>query len=529
MDVAIIGCGVSGLTSIKTCRDVGLNPVCFEQQSSLGGVWNLYTDDPRPNLSSVHKCTITNTSKLFTAFSDFPFPKEFPNYLPQNLVQKYVELYAKEFDLAKYVQFNTEVVKLERSADHSETGKWIVSTRLKEDNSEIKTTLFDAVMICNGHYSHQVWPNIPGMEKFKGIKVHSGDYRTFYPFVGKRVVIVGCSHSAVDIAVELSHDHAKQVYISTRSGCYLVTRLGPGGQPADFFITRVASLLPMKYLRKLSPVLLNNKVNFKNIGLHPSGTFGVNQTAVVNDQLLHRIITGHIIIKGDIKEIAEDSVILHGGETLEKIDALVVATGFKPIYPFAKEIIEVKEEFYTSLYKHVFLPDDDRHTLAVIGAVGVGGPVPPVSEMQARVAVEVFLKRCKLLSKEDMETEIANRERAWSKTGASKYYFMRVPYVPYMNELGEMIGAKPNLWSIFKNDPKLAYQCIFGTTVAAQYRLQGPNVWPGARNHIMTFKEQYLYPLRTRKSSPSEEKRSYGVLVFIIVVGLAIVAVMLKA
>ena len=98
-----------------------------------------------------------------------------------------------------------------------------------------------------------------------------------------------------------------------------------------------------------------------------------------------------------------------------------------------------------------------------------------------------------------------------------------------MNELGEMIGAKPNLWSIFKEDPKLAYQCIFGTTIAAQYRLQGPNVWPGARKYIMTFKEQYLYPLSTRKCSPAEEKRSYGVLVCIFLVGITILAVMLKA
>ena len=214
--------------------------------------------------------------------------------------------------------------------------------------------------------------------------------------------------------------------MSTRSGCYLVTRLGPGGQPPDFLISRVTSLLPMKHMGKLSPVLQNNKVNFKNFGLHPTGILGVTRFPIVNDQLLHRILTGNIIIKGDIKEITEDSIILHGGETLEKIDALVLATGFKPNYEFAKDIIEVKEEFYTSLYKHVFLPDDNWHTLAVIGAVGVNGPLPPVSEMQARVAVEVFAERCKLPSKEHMETEIADRECALSKSGTSKYHFMRV-------------------------------------------------------------------------------------------------------
>ena len=127
-NVAIIGCGVAGLTSIKSCIDAGLQPTCFEQQSSYGGVWN-YSEDRRANLATVHSSTVTNLSKLITSFSDFPFPKEFPNYLPRRLMQEYLKMYAQHFDLLKYVHFNTEVVKLERSADYGETGKWVVSTR----------------------------------------------------------------------------------------------------------------------------------------------------------------------------------------------------------------------------------------------------------------------------------------------------------------------------------------------------------------------------------------------------------------
>ncbi|CAB4017658.1 Dimethylaniline monooxygenase [N-oxide-forming] 5, partial [Paramuricea clavata] len=423
-NVAIIGCGASGLTSIKSCLDAGLKPVCFEQQSTFGGAWN-YTDEPRQNLASVHKSTVTNTSKLVTGFSDFPMPKEFPNYLPQRLVREYFEMYGKEFDLAKYVEFNTEVVKLERSADHGDTGKWVVSTRILDStNSEITTKTFDAVMICNGRYWDLAKPNIPGMEKFKGVIVHSGDYRTFHPYVGKRVVVVGCSHSAVDIAVELSH-HAAQVYISTRSGCYVFTRLGRGGQPLDFSISRATQLIPLAILAKLLPGLVNNKVDFRNFGLQPTGTLGVNKFPIVNDEIQHRIITGMLKVKGNVKEIAENSVTLQGGETLDNIDALVLATGFKLKYSFAKDIIEVKDDFYTSLYKHIFLPGDKWHTLAVIGAVVVDASTAAASEMQARVAAEVFAGRCSLPSKGEMEKEIAKREQRWLKTGVSKYNFTR--------------------------------------------------------------------------------------------------------
>jgi dimethylaniline monooxygenase (N-oxide forming) len=105
---------------------------------------------------------------------------------------------------------------------------------------------------------------------------------------------------------------------------------------------------------------------------------------------------------------------------------------------------------------------------------------------------------------------------------------LKVNFVPYMNELGEMISAKPNLWSIFKEDPKLAYQVFFGTTVPTQYRLQGPNTWKDARKHIMSFQEQYLCPLSTRKCAPSAESNSHGVLIFIFVIVFVVIAIMLK-
>ena len=97
-----------------------------------------------------------------------------------------------------------------------------------------------------------------------------------------------------------------------------------------------------------------------------------------------------------------------------------------------------------------------------------------------------------------------------------------------MDELGEMIGAKPNLWSIFKEDPKLAYQVFFGTLVPTQYRLQGPNTWKDARKHIMSFQEQYLYPLSTRKCPQSTKNRNNFFLVFIFVVVIAVIAILVR-
>ena len=38
--VCIIGAGVSGLPSIKSCLEEGHLPVCYEKTNDMGGLWN---------------------------------------------------------------------------------------------------------------------------------------------------------------------------------------------------------------------------------------------------------------------------------------------------------------------------------------------------------------------------------------------------------------------------------------------------------------------------------------------------------
>ena len=37
--MAVVGTGVSGLSSVKCCLDEGLEPTCFEQSKDIGGLW----------------------------------------------------------------------------------------------------------------------------------------------------------------------------------------------------------------------------------------------------------------------------------------------------------------------------------------------------------------------------------------------------------------------------------------------------------------------------------------------------------
>lgn len=70
------------------------------------------------------------------------------------------------------------------------------------DKKEVQ--LFDALVVCNGHYSEPRTPELPGSGVFPGYQIHSHNYRDPEPFRGQRVVIIGAAASGEDIAHEIS-------------------------------------------------------------------------------------------------------------------------------------------------------------------------------------------------------------------------------------------------------------------------------------------------------------------------------------
>ena len=77
----------------------------------------------------------------------------------------------------------------------------VVVKNLSEDKL-LPAERFDYVIVATGHYST---PNIPfftGIERFPGRVIHSHSFRNASHFKGKRVLVIGSSYSAEDIAVQ---------------------------------------------------------------------------------------------------------------------------------------------------------------------------------------------------------------------------------------------------------------------------------------------------------------------------------------
>ncbi len=78
------------------------------------------------------KTTVINTSKEMNAYSDFPPPKSFANFMHNTQMWNYLRLYAEHHKLLSYIRFRHTVTAIRRSDDFDRSGNWIV----EYDNNE---------------------------------------------------------------------------------------------------------------------------------------------------------------------------------------------------------------------------------------------------------------------------------------------------------------------------------------------------------------------------------------------------------
>ncbi|XP_058394941.1 flavin-containing monooxygenase 5 [Diceros bicornis minor] len=497
--IAVIGAGVSGLSSIKCCLEEGLEPICFERTDDIGGLWR-FQENPEEGRASIYKSVIINTSKEMMCFSDYPIPDHYPNFMHNSQIMEYFRMYAKEFDLLKYIRLKTTVCSVKKQPDFSTSGQWEVVT---ESEGKKEVNVFDGVMVCTGHHTNANLPleSFPGIEKFKGQYFHSRNYKNPESFTGKRVIVIGIGNSGGDLAVEISHT-AKQVFLSTRRGAWILNRVGDNGLPFDvLFLSRLKRFLAKICGESLVNTYMEKKVNqrfdHEMYGLKPKHR-PLNQHPTVNDDLPNRIISGLVKVKGNVKEFTETAAIFEDGSREDDIDAVIFATGYSFAFPFLEDSVKVVKN-KISLYKKVFPPNLEKPTLAFIGLIQPLGAIMPISELQGRWATQVFKGLKTLPSQSEMITDIAKAQEEMAKRYVeSQRHTIQGDYIDTMEELADLVGVRPNLLSLAFTDPKLALHLFVGPCTPIQYRLQGPGKWDGARKAILTTEDRIRKPMMTR-------------------------------
>ena len=468
--IAVIGAGLSGLTTIKQLLDEGHEVMCYEQSDDYGGVFNSLD-------ASYDNLTLT-VSNYFMAYSDFVPMEERYRFWSKKEYRQYLERYVNRFNLLSRIRFNHEVVSLEKLGD-----QWKLVTM---NGGVMHEMMFDAVAICSGMFVHKKLPNIVGMEDFKGEILHTKEYKNADAFKGKRVLCVGMGESASDVVSEIS-EAAKQCYLSLRRYPAVAPKFVPFQKDRFFTIdaswntVRNFNNIPKMFHKQLTGGIFkqylksnNPDIRLRGEWIKKAGSPG-SQVINKNERVFTHIVDGKVIPNmTGINKFDETGVTFNDGTRIE-VDAVMFCTGYQIKFPFLKSsnITDMR-----NLYLQMF-DVETGPSLAFIGfARPQQGGVPAIAEMQARYFAQICKGEKMLPNAAVQQQSIKMHTKHWeTEYSITPKAAGLVNYVHYMDLIAEKVGCMPERPSFWK-DPVLRIKLDYNPIFCAQYRLNGPHACP---------------------------------------------------
>jgi cation diffusion facilitator CzcD-associated flavoprotein CzcO len=309
--VAIVGAGPAGLAVGACLRRTGVDFVILEKEHQSVPAW-------RRHYERLHLHTIKQYSSLpFVAF-----PKDFPRYVPRDLMVQYLDGYAAKFDLRP--RFGETVRSVRRTENH-----WVV-----EGTSTC--LLAHYAVIASGNNTEQRIPELAGIENFKGKVIHSADYVNARPFAGQSVLVMGMGNTGAEIALDLA-EAGERPTVSVRNGVHIVPR-ELFGVPIQLVAMLATRLLSLRANDKLFPIILDFALgNLAKYGIKRPKQGLLQQIAsssripVIDVGTVRSISAGAIKIAPDVLEFTENGALFNDGKS-DNFDAVIFATGYRSNY-----------------------------------------------------------------------------------------------------------------------------------------------------------------------------------------------------
>ncbi len=365
--VCIIGSGAGGLAVARALRRRLIAYDQFERHSEVGGIWD-QNNPGGPMYDSAHMIS----SKTMSAFMGYPMPADYPDYPSHRQVAAYLRSFANAYDLRRSIEFNVEVVSVEKRRN-----RWVVSL------SDGSIRHYDAVIASTGLAWHPRMPAYPG--SFAGEMIHSSAYRAPERFKGKRVLVIGAGNSGVDIASDAART-ADRVLLSMRRAYNFIPK-HIFGMPADVFAL-TGKLLPIRLQQwtfALVLRLLNGDVT--RYGLKRPDHLPLASHPIVNSSALLAMAHGDLTPKVDI----ERSEVVFKDGTREEVDIVVAATGYVHKIPFADQALVSNAGRESNLFLRSISRADP--SFAAMGFIELNGGVWPFYDQFADIIAAYHAER----------------------------------------------------------------------------------------------------------------------------------------
>lgn len=361
--VAVIGAGLTGVSSAAHCVGNGFDVQLFEsrpKEQGLGGIWSRVNSTSALQVHSV----------MYRFHPSVQFDSAYPTQ--QQIKEQIVDVW-KRYDLERRTTFETKVTSVKKT----ENGQWIIN------NDEEQYGRFDGILATVGVCGDPKMPPLPSQEKFKGQIYHSSELDG-KDAKGKKVLIVGGGASAIEALEFAVKNEAAEIDVLSRSDKWIIPRniLVQSLLACNIFGQETSlSWIPEWLLRKFF------YRDLQDIAPADKGIF--TGTPMANDELFNQIREGKAHwLRGDIVSVEEKGVMFNyrskgvpkggpGHERLIEGDIIVMATGFKrPSLTFLPD--ECFDEPYgpPSWYLQVFppkYPDICANNSTYVDAIGTVG------------------------------------------------------------------------------------------------------------------------------------------------------------
>ncbi|KAL1562216.1 Indole-3-pyruvate monooxygenase YUCCA2 [Salvia divinorum] len=310
----IVGAGPSGLAAAACLKLRGIPSLILERETCIASLWQLKTYD-RLKL---------HIPKRYCELPFMPFPPDFPTYPSRRQFVEYLESYAAAFGIRP--AFGQAVASAARIGGH-----WRVRTAAGAEYA------CPWLVVATGENAEEVVPEIEGMAVFGGDVAHTSGYRSGEGYDGKRVLVVGCGNSGMEVALDLCNYNAKPSLV-VRDKVHILPKeiLGASTFGLSMWLVR---LLPVCLVDRVllagSWLTIGNTdrlgIQRPKIGpIELKTKFG--KTPVLDVGTLHKIKNGYIKVFPGIKRVRSDCVEFVDGR-IEKFDAIILATGYKSNVP----------------------------------------------------------------------------------------------------------------------------------------------------------------------------------------------------
>ena len=388
----VIGAGPSGLTALKSLRELGIPAECLEREAELGGNWVFGSPASR-----IFASTRLISSRPLTEFVDFPMSRRLPWHPSHTACLDYLRSYAEHFGLRPFIRSHCDVEQVEPlagTADGAAAG-WRVHLRGQAPR------VYEGVVIANGHNHAPRMPTIPGT--FAGTMLHAADYTSPESPVsvdGLRVLVIGGGNSGCDIAVDVCRE-ARATFHATRRTYHVVPRTILG-RPADLRSERLLSMRVPIWLRRLISLrLIDRSIGLPERHGLPAPDHRLWEThPVINEKIYGCIDAGQIVPVRDVQRFDGREVVFADGRR-ETIDLVIAATGYRIEMPFIEPAALDGRPAAATPEDHDAQPPDlflhmlprHRQDLACVGLIQPDSGQWGLTDLQGRVVARMAFAR----------------------------------------------------------------------------------------------------------------------------------------